>query len=149
MLTIVTLAVYLSVVPLAGQSGTGLSESDLRGINEVSQSYAKAVLAREWKAVAALYTDDGVLYPPGEAAVKGRKPIESCLTALPPMTDFKLRTTKIDGRVDLAYVQGTYSMTPTATGQAKPVEESGYFLEIRRRQPDGTWLIAVHMLRPH
>jgi uncharacterized protein (TIGR02246 family) len=144
-------AAWLSVIPLpsAGQSLTGLPESDVRKINDLSEAFAKAVLSRDWKMVAGLYVDDAVLYPPGETAVKGRTGIEACLAGLPPMVDFKLRNTRVEGRDDLAYIQGTYTMTEAATGGAKPEQASGYFLEIRRRQPDGRWLIAVHMLTPH
>jgi uncharacterized protein (TIGR02246 family) len=147
----VALAMWLSLIPLpaAGQGGTGLSESDVRRINDVSETFAKAVLSRDWKTVAGLYVDNAVLYPPGETAVKGRTGIEACLAGLPPMADFKVRNTRVEGRDDLAYIQGTYTMTEAATGGAKPEQASGYFLEIRRRQPDGRWLIAVHMLTPH
>ena len=65
------------------------------------------------------------------------------------MTDFKLRNTKVEGRDDLAYVQGTYTMTVAPPGVSEPVQVSGYYLEIRRKQPDGRWLLAVHMLNSH
>lgn len=150
-LNAVAVAACLSLIPVPseGQGGPALSESDVRKINDVSEAFAKAVLSRDWKMVAGLYVDDAVLYPPGETAVKGRTGIEACLMGLPPMADFKLRNTRVEGRDDLAYVQGTYTMTEAATGASRPEQESGYFLEIRRRQPDGRWLIAVHMLTPH
>jgi uncharacterized protein (TIGR02246 family) len=150
-LNVVVLAACLSLAPLPseGQAGTGLSESDVRTISAATDTFAKAVLSRDWKMVAGLYVDNAVLYPPGETAVKGRTGIEACLAGLPPMTDFKLRNTRVEGRDDLAYIQGTYTMTEAATDGSKPEQASGYFLEIRRRQPDGRWLIAVHMLTPH
>jgi uncharacterized protein (TIGR02246 family) len=132
-----------------GQDRTGLSQEELGKINDVSETFTKATLSRDWKAVAALYVDNAILYPPGETAVKGRAAIEACLEGLPAMTDFKLRTTKVEGRDDFAYVLGTYTMTPVSSGATQPVQESGYYVEIRRRQPDGRWLIAVHMLTPH
>jgi uncharacterized protein (TIGR02246 family) len=135
-------------LPSAGQDRAALSPEDVRQINAVSESFAKAVMAKDWKAVAALYTDEGVLYPPDEAAVRGRTAIEICLAVLPPLTDLKLRNTKVEGRDDLAYVQGTYTMTIAGDGTAPPAQESGYYLEVRRKQPDGRWLIAVHMLHP-
>ena len=148
---VVALAACLSLLPLrsAGQNQTGLSPGEVGKINEASETFVKAVLSRNWKAVAALYANDGVLYPPGEAAVKGRAAIEACLTAFPAMKEFTLRNTKVEGRGDLAYVQGTYMMTVTSPGGSAPVQESGYFVEVRRKQPDGRWLIAVHMLHSH
>ena len=136
-------------MPSTAQDRTELSPEQIRKINDVSESLAKAVVAKDWKAAAALYTDDAVLYPPDEAAVKGRTAIEICLAVLPPLTDLKLRNTKVEGRDDLAYVQGTYTMTIAGDGSAPPAQESGYYLEVRRKQADGRWLIAVHMLHPH
>ena len=81
--------------------------------------------------------------------VKGRTSIESCLAGLPPVAGFTLRTTKIEGRDDLAYVQGTFALTVTPAGATAPTEESGYFLEVLRRQPNGQWLIAVQMFTGH
>lgn len=150
-LNAVALAVLLSLMPLAseGQDRSGLAQADVRKINEVSEIFAKAVLLGDWKTVSALYIDDAVLYPPGEAAVKGRSAIEACLAGLPAMKDFKLRNMRVEGREDFAYIQGTYLMTVPPPGVSEPVQASGYYVEIRRRQPDGRWLIAVHMLTPH
>ena len=135
--------------PSESQSRPALSPQDVTQINELTQAFAKGVLAKEWKSVSALYADNAVLYPPGETAVKGRASIEACLAGLPKMTDFAVRTTSVEGRDDLAYVQGTYTMTIVAPGEPKPIQASGYFLEIRRKQTVGRWLIAVHMLNAH
>lgn len=148
---VAALALFAVVMPIAShaQPRTGLPPADVTRINEVTESFTKAVLAKDWKALAALYVEDGVLYPPGETAVKGRAAIEACVSALPPTKEFTLRNTRVDGQDDLAYVQGTYTMTIATPGKSEPDVDSGYYLEIRRRQPDGRWLIAVHMLTPH
>ena len=135
--------------PSESQGRSALTPQDVAQINELTQAFAKGVLAKDWKTVSALYADNAVLYPPGETAVKGRPSIEACLAGLPKMTDFTVRTTSVEGRDDLAYVQGTYTMTVVAPGEPKPIQASGYFLEIRRKQADGRWLIAVHMLNSH
>jgi hypothetical protein len=44
----------------------------------------------------------------------------------------------------MAYVRGTYTMTLAPAG-APEANDSGKFLEVRYRQPDGRWLIAVDM----
>jgi uncharacterized protein (TIGR02246 family) len=133
----------------AGAQSPGLSAVDAKTITAVNDAFGGGIMAKDWKAVSALYASDGVFYPPGESAVKGRPAIEACLTAFPAVTAFSLRTTKIDGRGDLAYVQGTFTMTLAPPGGAKPSQESGYFLEVLRRQADGSWQIAVQMLSLH
>ena len=143
------LLIVLLIPSAHAQAQTKLPDTDVRAIADASQTFARAIVARDPKALASFYTDDGVLYPPGETAVKGRTAIEACLAALPPMKDFALRITRTEGRDDLAYVQGTYTMTVAVPGAPEPIQDSGYFIEIRRRQPDGRWLIAVHMFAPH
>ena len=64
------------------QGRSALSPQDVTQINELTQAFAKGVLAKEWKTVSALYADNAVLYPPGETAVKGRASIEACLAGL-------------------------------------------------------------------
>jgi uncharacterized protein (TIGR02246 family) len=146
--TLLTLALLLIPGRAAAQDTTGLSSRDVSAIRAASDAFAKAVVARNTNGLAEFYTSDGALYPPGETMVKGRVAIEACLAALPPMKDFSLRILTMDGAGDVAYVQGTYTMTMTAPG-AETAQASGYYVEIRRRQADGRWLIAVHMLTPH
>jgi uncharacterized protein (TIGR02246 family) len=128
---------------------TGLGAADMKAIGAVSDAFGHALTAKDWKAASALYTADGTLYPPGESAVKGRSSIEACLTAFPPVTAFSLRATKTDGSDDVAYVQGTFSMTLAPKGGAAPEQASGYFLQVLRRQANGSWQIAVQMLSLH
>jgi uncharacterized protein (TIGR02246 family) len=144
------LAVALLLIPgrTAAQDTIGLSSRDESAIRASSDAFGKAVVARNAKALTEFYTSDAALYPPGETMVKGRVAIEACLSALPPMKDFSLRILRMDGSGDVAYVQGTYTMTMSAPG-AETAQASGYYVEIRRRQADGRWLIAVHMLTPH
>ena len=150
-LALVALAVGLCLAPLRSESQgrPALSPEDIKQINELTQSFAKGILAKEWKTVSALYADNAVLYPPGETAVKGHTSIEACLAGLPGMTGFTVRTTSVEGRDDLAYTQGTYTMTIASPREAKPFEASGYFVQISRKESDGRWLITVHMLNAH
>ena len=128
---------------------TGLRAADTKAIAALNDAVGKTITAKDWKAASALYTSDGTFYPPHESAVKGRAAIEACLTAFPPVTAFSLRATKTDGRDDVAYVQGTFSMTLAPKGGAAPEQASGYFVQVLRRQTNGTWQIAVQMMSLH
>ena len=130
--------------PAQAQTSKGLSPADVTKINEVSQIWVKALLAKDWATMAAQYTEDAVLYPPNEPAVKGRPAIRTWSAGFPPVTDCKVNIVKAEGRDDLAYVLGTFTMTIAVPG-APPVKDSGKFVEVRRRQPDGRWLLAVDM----
>jgi uncharacterized protein (TIGR02246 family) len=137
------------IAPPAHAQTTGLGAADMKAIAALNDALGDAFTRKDWKAASALYTADGTLYPPGESAVKGRAAIEACLAAFPPVSAFSLRATKTDGRDDVAYVQGTFSMTLAPKGGAAAEQASGYFLQVVRRQADGTWQIAVQMLSLH
>ncbi len=98
----VALAVGLCLLPVRSESQArpALTPEDVKQINELTEAFAKGVLAKEWKTVSALYAENAVLYPPGETAVKGRTSIEACLAGLPGMTGFTVRTTSVEGRDD-------------------------------------------------
>jgi uncharacterized protein (TIGR02246 family) len=145
---VVVIAATFIAEPARAQTA-GLTAADAKAIAALNEGFGKAITAKDWKAASALYTADGTLYPPGESAVKGRPAIEACLTAFPPVTAFALRATKIDGRDDVAYVQGTFAMTLAPKGGAASEQASGYFLQVLRRQANGTWQIAVQMLSLH
>jgi uncharacterized protein (TIGR02246 family) len=151
-LTLLSLAVIaggigLVLIPLPSEAQTekSLSEADLKKIDDVTQTAMNAALARDFATWAALFLDDAVVNPPNEPAVKGRAAIRAWLEKFPPITEFKLNNEKVEGREDLAYVLGTYTMTITPPGAPGPVKDSGKFVTVVRRQRDGSWLGAVDM----
>jgi uncharacterized protein (TIGR02246 family) len=147
MLNVVVLATcaWLVSQPSEAQTGKGLSETDVRKIDEATQTAVKAALAKDFVTWAALFLDDAVINPPNEPAVKGRAAIRAWLEKFPPITEFKLNNVKVEGREDLAYVLGIYTMTIEPTGAPGPVKDFGKFVTVLRRQPDGRWLAAVDM----
>jgi uncharacterized protein (TIGR02246 family) len=147
MLDVVALATCASLVwlPSEAQTCKGLSQTDVRKIDEATEIAMKAAVAQDFATWAALFLDDGVVYPPNEPAVKGRAAIRAWLEKFPPITEFKLNNVKVEGCAELAYVLGTYTMTITPPGAPGPVNDSGKFVSVVRRQADGRWLLAVDM----
>jgi uncharacterized protein (TIGR02246 family) len=147
MLNVVALATWAWLVSVSSEAQTdkGLSQADVRKIDEATQAAMKAALAKDFGTWAALFLDDGVLNPPNEPAVKGRTAIRAWLEKFPPITEFKLKNEKVEGREDLAYVLGTYNMTIIPPGAPGAVKDSGKFVTVVRRQADGRWLVAVDM----
>jgi uncharacterized protein (TIGR02246 family) len=126
-----------------GQTGKGLSPADVNKINDVTQRLVNAALAKDWATFAAVFVEDAISNPPNEPAVKGRAAIRSWAEKLPPITAFEGTNVKVEGRDDLAYVMGTYTMTIAPPGAPGPIKDSGKFVQIYLKQPDGSWLIAV------
>ena len=145
MLSVGALATCAWLVSLTAEAQTAkaLTPADVGRINEVGQIAMKAAVAGDHATWAALFLDDAVLNPPNQPAVNGRAAIRAWLEKLPPITEFNLNPVKVEGRADLAYVLGTYTMTLAPPGAPGPVKDTGKYVEVRRRQADGRWLVAV------
>ncbi|HET8712619.1 MAG TPA: DUF4440 domain-containing protein [Gemmatimonadales bacterium] len=120
-----------------------LSEADRTAIRAATDSFVANARARRDSANAMLYTETAAFMPPNSGIAEGRAAIRAWLASFPPMSDFTLTPIEIDGRGDLAYVRGTYSMTIVGPNGQPAGEDHGKYLEIRRRQPDGKWLISA------
>jgi uncharacterized protein (TIGR02246 family) len=144
-IAVIASGILLMCLPSEGQTGKGLSKMDLSKIDESTQTAMKAAVAKDFATWAALFLDDAVVNPPNEPAVKGRTAIRAWLEKLPPIREFTLKNEKVEGREDLAYVLGTYTMTLSPPGAPGPVKESGKFVTILRKQADGQWLCGVDM----
>jgi ketosteroid isomerase-like protein len=109
----------------------------------VSDRFAQLLVAQDFDALVRLYTENAVLMPPHQPAVHGQTGIRSWMANFPRVSRFSLTIDEIDGRADLAYVRGSYSMTLHPQGAPAPVDDVGKYLEIRMHQADGSWLLAV------
>jgi ketosteroid isomerase-like protein len=118
-----------------------LSDADVATIRSGNASYASAVKGKDWAAFAALYSQDAIIMPPNHAPVTGRSDIQAFFQGFPPMSNFEVPIVEIEGRGDLAVVRGTYSLTINLEGVA-PVTDTGKWMEMRRKQVDGSWLIV-------
>jgi uncharacterized protein (TIGR02246 family) len=140
---------------MAGDASTvaaALSDEDKENVRAVDAQWARAAKAGDGEAIAALYAPDAILLPPGEPMVKGD-------AAKKYWVDFtngfsgptELNTMAVEGGGDVASAVGTYRMTltPRKAG-AKPLPtEEGKYLEVLKRQDDGSWKIIYDMWSPN
>ncbi|HEX2450665.1 MAG TPA: SgcJ/EcaC family oxidoreductase [Gemmatimonadales bacterium] len=135
----------------ASAAPAGLSAEDEAAVRAVDAEWARAFTAGDGKAVAALYATDATILPPMEPMKKGE-------AAKTYWIDFannfsgkaELTTTAVEGRGDLAYATGTYrmSLTPKKAG-AKPLPvEQGKYVEVVKKQGDGSWKIVYDIWSP-
>ncbi len=135
-------AVFLGAGIACAPAPAQLSPADVSAIGQVSDAFLKGFVARDFDAVAGLYLEDAVLNAPNHPAQKGRAAVKAFLEGFPPVREFTSTREVVDGRGDLAFVYGTYAMTVAPPG-APEIKDSGKYVEIRRKQADGRWLIAV------
>jgi uncharacterized protein (TIGR02246 family) len=132
------------------------------GVDDAADTRARAEidsLGRQWEEAAnrgqvegimEIYAPDAVILPPGGPVIEGSETIRELFRQEFERFDTKLAFTtqeiEVDG--DMAFRRGRYVWrgTPRLSGQT--VETTNKFLEVWRRQPDGTWRISVDMWNP-
>jgi ketosteroid isomerase-like protein len=111
---------------------------------------------REWSQTAAgmtstsmdtflsYYAPDASVYPPGMSIATGSAAIRSALTPLVQLPGFALQWSPTKANMsasgDLGYTSGTYALT-TNDAAGKPAVERGKYLEVWKKQIDGTWKV--------
>jgi len=139
--------VIASAACYAGSQGAGpLSEQDVSAIDQImEQKFTQYMIADDWENLGKLMKDDVVLMSFGVPEVQGKDVILEALDrnwGLLPLTKFEQKNTKIDGRADLAYARGTYSLA-VEIEDAPRISDEGKYLMIFEKQADGAWLIST------
>ena len=116
-------------------------------ILQLRESYMRSQNAGNAEGCVQHWDKDGVLLPPNEPGVRGTDALLSWYKAVLDafVIDFELSYQDIHVSGDWSYANGTYSGLLKPKGGGSPIEDSGKFLEIHRRQPDGSWRFARHM----
>ncbi len=130
--------------PAQQMASSTLSDEDVAAIGDASQTVVQGYLAGDWAAVTAVLTEDADWMPPNQPARKGRAEIQEWFGPL-TVTDFELTIIETGGFSSLAYTRGSFSTTFTVEGMAEPVSDTGKYIEIWRKGPDGSWL-ADHVI---
>lgn len=139
-----SIALFIALALVAAGCGPAgpapLNETDKAAIQEATAAFGAAMRSADYDALAALYTEDALFLPPNHDAITGRAEIRTYLATFPPITRFDITVGAIEGAGNMAVVHGRYSMTLEPPGMP-PMEDHGKYVEVRRRQPDGSWLI--------
>jgi uncharacterized protein (TIGR02246 family) len=114
-------------------------------ITAVADAYVKATLSGNAAAIAALYDKDAVEMPPNQPLMRGTTQIEQYYKKLfsgtEKVTVFRLNHIEAVVSGDIAYDVGTYRQT-VSVPSGKPVEDTGKFTVLLRRQGNGEWKVT-------
>ena len=111
-------------------------------LEDFDEAYNEAFNRGDAKACAAFFTEDVILMAPDQPMTRGRQAFEDIYNSRMDDDSGGTHTNAlveygVEG--DLAYQIGTY-----AVADADP-PEIGKFLNVLKRQADGTWKVAVSM----
>jgi len=139
--TAVFLAALLSAAGCRAPTSdaSALSAQDVAAIKATLETWKQASLAGDWPAFFGHFTEDAVWIGPNGPPVEGLATIQqgTWFRAL----EEELVPVQIDGRGDLAFARGTLSLLLDQKGAGK---REGTFLTILRKQPGGSWRMAVY-----
>jgi uncharacterized protein (TIGR02246 family) len=144
--SLITLALLVADCQVA--AGAPTHAEDVAAIKSLFEKHAAALSAGDAAAVTALFADNGVMVPPDRSAMTGKEAIRWGLRQA-----FGLFTAKITGESleveiggDWAYARRTYAMTITAKTGGEQTDVVASWLDILKRQPDGSWKVHLEMM---
>ncbi len=120
--------------------------ADIAAISAINDKVTAGFNSKDPAGVAAVYADDAIMMNPNQVAVEGKQAILAAYEAMaketPGETAFTLIFTPLETQVvgDWAYQRGNYAATITPKS-GKPTELQFKYLNIYRRQADGSWKI--------
>jgi uncharacterized protein (TIGR02246 family) len=116
--------------------------SDIAAIKAMSAARAKAFNERNAGAIAIHFTEDGLLMAPGAPLTSGREAVERYYQAIFDQYVTGLESGYEDVSVsgDLAYGRGFAKVMLIANDGRDTVHSTAKYINILRRQPDGSWL---------
>jgi uncharacterized protein (TIGR02246 family) len=129
-----------------GTAPAALSATDSAGVAAADSAFQAAANSGDAAAVAAVYASDASLLPPNLPVQRGRNAIRAYWGGLLDAytVKFELASDIIEGRGDLAYNVGHYRLTAVPKSKSTPgIADEGKFVEILKKQPDGSWKYTV------
>jgi uncharacterized protein (TIGR02246 family) len=137
---IILLAVAFSPFARAADNGPAADIAALKA-NEVrwNQDFKNKDLDK----LVGHYAEDAVLMTPGESAAMGKPAIRTALGQMisdPALSlQFQMRNIAVSRSSDLAYTEGSYTLTVTDPATKKPIHDKGSYVTVYRKQSDGSW----------
>jgi uncharacterized protein (TIGR02246 family) len=118
-------------------------DSDVQALKDNEAQWNKDYEAKELDKVVGHYADDAVLMAPGTAPSVGKDAIRAGLKRMlsDPALSLKFEAARVevanDG--DMAYTQGSYTLTMTDPATKKPFNDKGTYVTVYKKQSDGSW----------
>lgn len=145
-----SVALFLAITLSACQPAGEQTEADVAAIQALAEEWTAAFNTGDVAGVVAWYTDDAVQMPPNEPANTGPEAIGAWLQAI--FAEYSghpgdrivlgLSSQEIQVAGDWAFDRGTYEWTVTPLADGEAIQESGKYIVIWQRQPDGSWKMA-------
>jgi uncharacterized protein (TIGR02246 family) len=139
------LAAFLALF-IAGCAGRSDLDAERRAILEADKSWASAAAAKDVERVLSYWTDDAMVFPPGQPVVKGKAALRAFVMESFKIPGFAIRWETKEVTVaksgDLATGVGTNEVTMTGP-DGTPQTSAGRAVAVWRKEPGGVWRCAI------
>ena len=116
-----------------------------QALRDLDAQWSAAAAAKDLDKTVSFYSDDAVVMPPNAPSATTKEAIRSAWKEMQaPGTAISWKASKVEvaNAGDLAYVSGTYEYT-MKDASGKPVKDRGKYVEIFKKQADGTWKVVA------
>ena len=143
-----SLVFLLFLLSLSTACQTQTTSADETALRKLDDEWSKAAGSRDVDKTISYYSDDAVVMPPNIPTLTGKEPIRTLWKSMLGSPDFSggWKATKVEvaRSGDLAYVSGTYEFNEKDDG-GKPITDKGKYLEVWKKQADGSWKYVADM----
>ena len=148
-LRLIVLVVFLLAFATACQTQADTRAGDEAALRKLDDEWSKAAgSTRDVEKTVSYYSDDAVVMPPNIPTLTGKEPVRALWKSMLESPSFSggWKATKVEvaRSGDLAYVSGTYEFKEQDAG-GKPITDKGKYLEIWKKQLDGSWKCVADM----
>ena len=142
----VSLVLLLTGCSQAPSPASDMREVDVKAIKADGEQWQKDFAAKDADKLVSHYTDDVVVMNPGQPAIKGKEAARAAMKAMLSDPAFKLTfeigNVEVARSGDIGYATGPYQLTFTDPVTKKVIEDKGNYVEVYKKQADGSWKSA-------
>ena len=137
-----TISLAAALLTGCAQTAPDTHDADVAAIKDAEAAWVKDAGTKDIEKFVAHYTDDAALLLPNTPVLSSKDAIRNGLKGMLADPNFAVTfgAVKVDAAKsgDLAYSQGSYSLT-TSDAKKAPMTEKGHYLTVWRKQADGSW----------
>lgn len=142
--TVVAAALAFACIgPFASAETSVGRAADVQALKKTEDQWNKDFASKNYDALVQHYTNDASLVGGGGPAVIGADNIRGAYKQMLSDPNFALqfqaRRIEVAKSGDIAYTEGSYTMTMTDPSTKKPMNDKGSYLTAYKKQPDGSW----------